>query len=153
MNNATDRIERQILLQAPRARVWQALADAEAFGEWFGVALQGQRFVEGETARGHITHPGFEHLQCEMHIERIESQRLLSYRWHPYAVDPAVDYSGEPMTLVTFELEDAPGGTLLRLIESGFDQIPAGRRAEAFRMNSGGWDQQMKNVQQYVAAH
>lgn len=153
MNTSTDRIERQILLKAPRERVWRALADAEAFGDWFGVDLKGQQFIVGQSTRGHITYPGYEHLLLEALIERIEPQRLLSFRWHPHAVDPSVDYSQEPSTLVVFELEDVTDGTLLRLTESGFDQIPLERRQEAFRMNSGGWDAQMENIATYVAAH
>lgn len=150
MNASTDRIEKQILLKAPRSRVWHALADAEAFGEWFGVALQGQRFVAGECVRGHITHPGYEHLLFEITLERIEPERLLSFHWHPYAVNATHDYSNEPPTRVVFELEEVSGGTLLRVVESGFNQIPAERRAEAFRMNSGGWEQQMKNILHHV---
>jgi len=152
MDANTDRIERQILLQAPRSKVWHALVDAESFGDWFGVNLKGQRFVAGETVRGHITYPGYEHLVCAMQIERIEPERLFAYRWHPYAVDPAVDYSREPTTLVEFALETAPDGVLLRLVESGFDRIPLARRAEAYRMNSGGWDEQMQNIRNYLAA-
>lgn len=153
MDSSTDRIEKQILLKAPRSRVWRALADAEAFGDWFGVALKGQRFVAGESARGHIIHPGYEHLLFEIALERIEPEHLLSFHWHPYAVDATHDYSNEPPTRVVFELEEVNGGTLLHVVESGFDRIPAERRAEAFRMNNGGWDQQMKNIQQYVATH
>lgn len=149
--SSTDRIERQIRLQAPRAKVWRALADAEAFGDWFGVNLKGQHFAVGETARGHITYPGYEHLVCEMQVERIEPERLFAYRWHPYAVDPAVDYSQEPTTLVEFTLEADADGILLRLVESGFDRIPLARRAEAYRMNSGGWDEQMRNIRNYLA--
>ena len=143
MNTSTDRIERQILIKAPRSRVWRALADAESFGDWFGVSLKGKHFTAGEPLEGRITYPGYEHLTWRVVIERIEPERVLSFRWHPYAVDPAVDYSHEPTTLVMFELEDAGDGTLLRLVESGFDKIPPARRVEAFRMNSSGWEQQM----------
>jgi uncharacterized protein YndB with AHSA1/START domain len=153
VNASTDRIEKQILLKAPRPRVWHALADAETFGDWFGVALKGQRFVAGESAHGHITYPGYEHLLFEITLERIEPEHLLSFHWHPYAVDATRDYSNEPPTRVVFELEEVDGGTLLRVVESGFDRIPAERRAEAFRMNSGGWDQQMKNILHHVATH
>jgi uncharacterized protein YndB with AHSA1/START domain len=153
MNTSTDRIERQIRIKAPRAKVWRALADAESFGAWFGVSLKGKRFVAGEPCEGPITYPGYEHLVWKVVVERVEPERLLSFRWHPYAVDPQVDYSQEPTTLVTFELEEIPEGTLLRLVESGFDRIPAHRRPEAFRMNSGGWDMQMQNIDAYVAAH
>ena len=153
MNTSTDRIERHIHIKAPRAKVWHALADAESFGEWFGVALKGKRFVAGEPCAGKITYPGYEHLTWNAMVERVEPERLLSFRWHPYAMDPNVDYSNEPTTLVTFELEETTDGTLLRLVESGFDAIPVHRRAEAFRMNSGGWDAQMENIDKYVATH
>lgn len=153
MNTSTDHIERQIHIKAPRTKVWRALADAESFGEWFGVALKGKRFVAGEPCAGKITYPGYEHMTLKLVVEHLEPERLLSFRWHPYAVDPDVDYSDEPTTLVTFELEETAEGTLLRLVESGFDAIPAHRRAEAFRMNSSGWDAQMENIDTYVATH
>lgn len=153
MNTTTDRIERQIHIKAPRSKVWRALADAESFGAWFGVALKGKYFVAGERCEGNITYPGYEHLVWKVLVERIEPERLLSFRWHPYAVDTHVDYSQEPTTLVEFILEETAEGTLLRLVESGFDLIPASRRAEAFRMNSQGWDAQMKNIDDYVASH
>ncbi|RUL71099.1 SRPBCC family protein [Dyella choica] len=153
MNSSTDRIERQVLIKAPRAKVWQALADAESFGEWFGVALKGKRFVAGEPCEGNITYPGYEHLVMKVVVDRVEPERLLSFRWHPYAIDPDVDYSQEPTTLVTFELEESSGGTLLRVVESGFDRIPAHRRQEAFRMNNSGWEEQMNNIDAYVASH
>jgi len=152
MKTNTDRIERQVFLKVPRSRVWKALANAEEFGTWFGVALQGKKFAPGQRVQGQIEHPGYEHVVWDVVIERMEPERLLSWRWHPAAVEPGVDYSKEPTTLVVFELADAPGGTLLKVVESGFDAIPEGRRAGAFRMNSGGWDEQMKRVERHVAA-
>jgi uncharacterized protein YndB with AHSA1/START domain len=146
----SDRIEKKVVLRAPRARVWRAIADAEEFGKWFGVKLAGA-FVEGAAVRGRITYPGYEHLTFEAWVERIEPERYFAYRWHPYAVDPKVDYSNEPTTLVEFRLEEAEGGTMLTIVESGFDRIPAGRRAEAFRMNDGGWTQQARNLEGHVA--
>jgi uncharacterized protein YndB with AHSA1/START domain len=151
MNSATDRIEREILLKAPCSRVWCALSNAEEFGDWFGVALKGKTFAAGHRVQGQITYPGYEHLVFEVLIEQMEPERLLSFRWHPYAVDPSVDYSKEPTTLVVFELKEVEAGTLLRVVESGFDNVPSSRRLEAFRMNSGGWDEQMKNIEQHVA--
>lgn len=153
MNTATDRIERQIHIKAPRSKVWRALADAESFGDWFGVGLKGKRFVAGEPISGNFTFSGYEHLLWQVVVERIEPERLLSFRWHPYAIDTTVDYSHEPTTLVAFELEEVGEGTLLRVVESGFDRIPIERRHEAFRMNSNGWDQQIKNIDAYVSSH
>jgi uncharacterized protein YndB with AHSA1/START domain len=151
MDSSTDRIEREILLKAPRSRVWRALSNAEEFGDWFGVALRGKTFAAGQRVQGHITYPGYEHVVWDVVIERMEPERLLSFRWHPYAVDPSVDYSKEPTTLVEFELKEVEDGTLLSVVESGFDNIPPSRRLEAFRMNSGGWDEQMKNIEKHVA--
>jgi uncharacterized protein YndB with AHSA1/START domain len=146
----TDRIEKKVLLRAPRSRVWRAIANAEEFGTWFRVKLEGA-FVEGAPIRGKITHPGYEHLTMELQVERIEPEKYFAYRWHPYAVDPAADYSAEPTTLVEFILEDADGGTLLKIVESGFDRIPLARREKAFRMNDQGWAQQTQNIERHVS--
>lgn len=146
---STDRIEKRVLLRAPRARVWRALVDAEAFGEWFGVDLAGS-FDPGARLRGQVTHPGYEHLRFEITIERMEPERLLSWRWHPNAVEPGIEYSAEPTTLVVFELNDVDGGTMLTVAESGFDSIPLARRAEAYRGNEQGWTAQMEAIERYV---
>jgi uncharacterized protein YndB with AHSA1/START domain len=145
-----DRIERRIELKAPVARVWRVLTDYREFGEWFRVKIEGP-FVPGEVSRGHITYPGYEHLQWEAVVKAMEPERLFSFTWHPYAVDPKMDYSAEPQTLVEFRLEKTAQGTLLMVTESGFDGIPAGRRAEAFLRNDGGWTEQMKNIERHVA--
>jgi uncharacterized protein YndB with AHSA1/START domain len=149
MPPSTDRIEKQIVLQAPPARVWRALTDPTEFGAWFGVRLQG-KFAPKARVKGKITHPGYEQVPFEIDIERMEPEKVFSYRWHPYAIDPKVDYSSEPTTLVEFRLEEVKEGTRLTVVESGFDKIPAGRRAEAFRMNDGGWTAQMKNIERHV---
>ena len=123
--------------------MWRALANAETFGEWFGANLKGQSFAPGQRARGQLTFKGYEHVWFDIVVERIEPQKVLSYRWHPYAVEPAVDYTKEEPTLVTFTLSDLPGnGTLLAVVESGFDKVPPHRRLEAFRMNTRGWEEQ-----------
>ena len=145
----TDRIEKQVLLRAPRARVWRALTDAGQFGTWFGVKME-TGFAAGQLAMGKITHPGYEHIPFEVTVERMQAEQLFAFRWHPYAIDPQVDYSKEPMTLVEFRLEEVEGGTLLTVVESGFDRIPAARRDEAFRMNTGGWTAQMENIRRHV---
>ena len=145
----TDRIEKNVTLKAPRSRVWRAIADSEQFGEWFRVKLE-RPFKEGETVRGKILHKGYEHMKFDMAIEKIEPERYFSYRWHPYPIDPKVDYSKEPTTLVEFTLEDDNGGTALTIVESGFDRIPLARRAEAFRMNDNGWTGQIKAIANYV---
>ena len=150
MSKSTDRIEKQVVLRAPRARVWRALSDASEFGSWFGARLQGE-FVAGKRVRGPVTHPGYEHLTMDFTVERVEPERLLSFRWHPAAIDPQVDYSSEPTTLVEFRLEEVKEGTRLTIVESGFDKLPAARRGDAFRLNDGGWTQQIQNVQRHVS--
>jgi uncharacterized protein YndB with AHSA1/START domain len=146
---STDRIEKNIVLRAPRSQVWRAIASADEFGAWFGVKLEGA-FAPGARVKGRITSPGYEHVIMDITVERIDPERLFSYRWHPYAVEPGVDYSGEPTTLVEFHLDEVAGGTRLRVVESGFDRIPLARRAEAFRMNDQGWASQLKNIERHV---
>ncbi|HZN04008.1 MAG TPA: SRPBCC family protein [Candidatus Polarisedimenticolia bacterium] len=145
----TDRIEKQIVLRAPLARVWKALTDAEEFGTWFRVRLKGP-FAAGRRVTGQITYPGYEHVTMDVTVERMESERLFSFRWHPGAVDPKMNYDKEPATLVEFRLEKADGGTRLTVVESGFDAIPPSRRDEAFRMNSEGWTIQVENIRRHV---
>jgi uncharacterized protein YndB with AHSA1/START domain len=148
----SDRIERTILLKTPRSRVWRALSNAEEFGDWFGVALKGESSTAGQRVRGHVTHRGYEHVVLEMSIEGMESESLLSWHWHPAAIEPSVDYSQEPTTLVVFDLQEVQGGVRLNIVESGFDGVPPARRLEAFRLNSGGWDGQIDNIAKHVAA-
>jgi uncharacterized protein YndB with AHSA1/START domain len=145
-----NRIEKRIELKAPISRVWRALTDYREFGEWFRVKLDGP-FVPGQVSTGRVTYPGYEHLKWEAVIQKIEPEHLFSLTWHPYAVDPKMDYSKEPPTLVEFRLQAIPGGTLLVLTESGFEKIPSDRRFEALRMNDGGWAEQMKNIERHVA--
>lgn len=162
MTDNTDRIEKQTLLHAPRARVWQAISEPARFGQWFGVQFDDERFVPG----GHITgtieptlvDPEIARMQepyrgaaFDVDVERIVPLNLLSFRWHPGAADPKFDYSQEPTTLVEFGLEDAPDGTLLTITESGFDQLPPARRAEAYASNEGGWQAQLKLIDKYLA--
>jgi uncharacterized protein YndB with AHSA1/START domain len=146
---STDRIEKQVVLRAPRSRVWRAIATAQEFGTWFRVNLEGE-FAEGASVRGSLSHPGYEHVTLELRVERMDPERYFSYRWHPYAIDPAVDYATEPTTLVEFILEESQDGTALTIIESGFDRIPLARRDEAFRMNERGWTGQIRNIERHV---
>jgi uncharacterized protein YndB with AHSA1/START domain len=158
---STDRIEKRILLHAPRERVWRAISDAKEFGLWFGVAFEGP-FVEGKRVAGRIVPTTVDADVAKMQepytgtpydwtVERIEPMRRICFRWHPYAVEPGVDYSKEPTTLIEFELIDAPGGVLLKIAESGFDQIPLARRAKAFKANEGGWEIQTRLIEKYLA--
>ena len=141
----TDRIEKSIAIAAPVERVWRALTDHEEFGTWFRVKLEGP-FVLGEVSRGRITHSGYEHLKWEARVVAMEAPRLFAFTWQPYAVDPDRDYSSDPQTRVEFRLEPEGEGTNLIVVESGFDSLPAERRDEALRMNTGGWEAQVKNV-------
>ena len=145
----SDRIEKTIELNAPIERVWRAVTDHREFGEWFRVKLDGP-FVPGQVATGRITHPGYEHVKWEAQIKAMEAPRLFSFTWHPYAVDPDVDYSQETPTLVEFHLEPHGKGTHLRIVETGFEALPAHRKPDALRMNEGGWSQQIKNIQAHV---
>lgn len=155
ITSETDRVERNVVINAPRERVWRALSNAEEFGTWFGANLKGLTFAPGQRTRGMIDASTCGHEDCyfDVVIERMEPQELLSFRWHPYAIDSAVDYTKEQPTLVTFTLKDAPGNsTLLMVEETGFDNVPPSRRLEAFRMNDRGWEWQLGNIAQYASA-
>lgn len=145
-----DRIEKTIELNAPVSRVWKALTNPREFGDWFRVKLDGP-FIPGQITRGRITHPGYEHVTLEIAVQKMEPENFFSYQWHPYCVDPKIDYSKEEPTLVEFKLEKTVNGTRLVVTESGFSKIPSHRRAEAYRMNEKGWEGQMKNIKTYVA--
>jgi uncharacterized protein YndB with AHSA1/START domain len=150
-----DRIEKRIELKAPISQVWRAVTDYREFGEWFRVKLDGP-FVPGQVSRGQITYPGYEHVKWEAVVQEMQPERLFSFTWtHPDSLDKAKyvegDHSKDPSTLVEFRLEKTATGTLLVLTESGFDNIPGDVRLEAFRRNDGGWAEQMKNIERYVA--
>jgi len=147
---SADRIEKHVTLDAPRSRVWRALTDVAQFNTWFGVSLTAP-FVPGAEVSGKLNIHDYEHITLRIWIEAMEPERFFSFRWHPYAVEPGVDYTAEPTTLVSFTLEDTAGGTLLTIIESGFDAIPESRRAKAFSMNSGGWTAQAENLRKFLA--
>jgi uncharacterized protein YndB with AHSA1/START domain len=158
---STDRIEKKILLHAPRKRVWRVLADSTEFGRWFGMKFDGP-FVPGASMRGLIVpttvnaevaqaQKQYEGLPFDITIEQMEPERLFSFRWHPNAVERGVDYSAEPTTLVVFALEEVGDGVLLTVTESGFDQIPLARRAKALSANEGGWSVMVKVIEEYLA--
>ena len=145
-----DRIEKELELKSPVARVWRALTDHEEFGEWFRVKLDGP-FVVGGVSTGQITYPGYEHMKWMATVEAMEPERLFSFRWCPYGGDPEVDYSNEPTTLVEFKLEPSSGGTRLVISESGFDALPDDeRRVDALRSNTSGWNEQVQNIAAHV---
>ena len=158
---STDRIEKKILLRAPLKRVWRALSDSTEFGTWFGLKVDGPfspgvkmhgmivpTKVNAEVAKAQKPHEG---KKFEITIEQMEPERLFSFRWHPYAIDPAVDYSAEPTTLIEFVLEEVKDGVMLTVTESGFDQIPLARRATAFTANEQGWGIMVKVIEEYLA--
>lgn len=144
----SDLIQKTIVLQASRSRVWRALTDPAQFSEWFGVKLT-DPFLPGARVRGPVTSPGYEHLTMDITIERVEPERLFSWRWQPGG-DPDID-PAEPMTLVVFELDEVPEGTRLKVTETGFDRIPPARRPKAYRENDEGWTGQLENLRKYLA--
>jgi uncharacterized protein YndB with AHSA1/START domain len=157
---STDRIEKKILLRAPKNRVWRALSDSTEFGTWFGVKFDGP-FAPGASMRGVMVTTAvdpevakaqapYKGMPFDITIEQMEPERLFSFRWHPYAIDPAVDYSAEPTTLVVFTLEEVADSVMLTVAESGFDRIPLARRAKAFSANEGGWAIMVKVLEKYV---
>ena len=144
-----DRIEKSIEINAPVERVWRALTDHNEFGEWFRANLD-EPFKVGEVTRGQITYPGYEHLEWVAIIKKMEHERLFAFAWCPGSRDSDLDPSTEPQTLVEFKLEATRDGTRLLISESGFSALPSDRRADAFRENSKGWEEQAKNIAAYV---
>ena len=150
MNSPTDSIQTSVLIQAPRARVWRALTDPQEFGAWFGMKLDGDTFQAGRPIVGQITIPQYAHVRMALHIERVDPQSVFAWRWHPGAIDTSVDYSAEPLTLVELTLSEEGAATRVSVRESGFDALPAARRESALRMNTSGWDGQMRNIVRYL---
>jgi uncharacterized protein YndB with AHSA1/START domain len=147
--STSDRIEKQVTLEAERSRVWRALTDVKQFNSWFGINLM-TPFTAGAEVKGSMKYRGAD-LTVTIWIEDVEPERFFSFRWHPYALEQDVDYSVEPTTLVSFTLTDAGSNTQLDIVESGFDAIPESRRATAFGMNSKGWTGQIENIRKYLA--
>ena len=147
----TDKIEKQVLLNAPLARVWSAITEADQFGAWFRVRLDGP-FRLGEWSTGRITYPGYEYMLWRAKVVAFQPQSLFAFEWHPNPVDPDRDYSDEPMTRVEFRLEAVGAQTRLTITESGFDALPPPRRDEAFFRNEGGWTQQVVHIQAHVGS-
>ena len=147
--SSTDRIEKQVLVRASHENVWHTLTDSEAFGNWFGAKLDGE-FATGARVRGPLTIEGMEHLTLDITIEKMEPKHLFSWRWHPGAMDPDFNYSTKPSPLVVFELEDAVDGTMLTVVETGFDKKPFERRMEVFDRNTNGWEAQITRISEYV---
>jgi uncharacterized protein YndB with AHSA1/START domain len=156
----TDRIEKKVHLKASLDRVWRAISDPDEFGKWFGLKIAGA-FLAGETVRGTVipntvdaeiaaAQKQYEGISFDMHVDQVEPRKLFSFRWHPGAIDPNIDYSKEPTTLVVFAIEEADGGVLLTLTETGFDKIPLERRAKVFADNDGGWSMMVKVIAKYV---
>lgn len=166
----TNKIEKRVTLRAPVSRVWRAITDTREFGSWFGFQFEGD-FAPGKAVRGRfqgqldeaaiierqkslgvrpskLKLPAPDATFCT--VERIEPERYFSFRWIPYGIDAEIDPENEPTTLVEFQLEPVAEGTLLTIVESGFERVPAHRRERAFRMNEGGWAAQADNVKKYV---
>ena len=148
---SSDRIEKEATFDASRSRVWRALTDVAQFNTWFGIALESP-FTPGAVVSGHLTNRNYQHVELTIWIDRMEPESFFSFRWHPYAIEPGIDYAAEPTTLVSFTLADVAGGTQLSIVESGFDAIPASRRAKAFAMNSNGWAAQAENIRKFLSA-
>jgi uncharacterized protein YndB with AHSA1/START domain len=157
-----DKIEKKVLLHAPLERVWQAISDAQQFGSWFGARFDGPfraqsrlsgaitpTSVDPEVAKLQKPHEG---KAFEFWVDRIEPMRYIAFRWHPFAIEPNIDYTKEPTTLIEFTLQAIGEATELTIVESGFENIPIARRADAFRANEGGWTHQMKLIERYLAS-
>ena len=118
-----DRIEKTILLHAPLERVWRAVSDATQFGT--GSALLSMSLHCGCRTDGRSTptkvdpevaklQKPYEGKPFAFSVDSIEPMHRIAFRWHPYAVEPGIDYLAEPTTLIIFELKEVEGGTRLQ---------------------------------------
>jgi uncharacterized protein YndB with AHSA1/START domain len=149
---STARIEKQIVIDSPRSRVWRAVSDVREFNKWFGAALTSP-FAPGAVVSGKLTIPGYDHLTITVWVEKVQPETFFSFRWHPNAMDQSVDYSKEATTLVTFTLDEVTEGTRLTIVETGFDALPESRRIKAFTSNDGGWGSQIRKIGDYLEAN
>lgn len=158
--STTDTIRKTARLDAPLARVWQAISDSRQFGAWFGAEFDGPftagasltarirpTTVDPEVARLQEPHAGH---PFEIEVTEVESPHRLAFRWHPHGTG-GPEHPGDPTTLVEFVLEADGDGTRLTITESGFDRITLERRAQAFDANDGGWTHQLRLVTRYLA--
>ena len=149
VSNPAHTIVKRVEIEAPVARVWSALTDYKQFNQWFQVEMESP-FVPGHKASGKIVYKNKEHLRMEFVVQALKPTTYFAYTWHPFAIDPNVDYSSETPTLVEFHLEATPSGTLLTVTESGFENLPPSRYADCIRMNTRGWETQLERIQAYV---
>jgi uncharacterized protein YndB with AHSA1/START domain len=143
-------IERSMVLNAPRSRVWKALTNAREFSQWFGVKMSGD-FAAGVQLELETTHPEYAGMRWPIRVERLEPESLLSWRWFPGAANPERD-DWSQTTLVTFTLEEVADGTRVTVRETGFDRVSLLQRARALQDNTQGWELQFTSLAKYVAA-
>ncbi|MGO9261554.1 MAG: SRPBCC family protein [Bryobacteraceae bacterium] len=144
------KIEKRIVIRAPRQRVWRALTNFEEFARWFRVEASSSAFESGARVDMVSTHPCGPGAKFFVVVEAMEPERLFSWRWYPGVQPPGADYEAEPSTLVEFRLEDTEGGTLVTVVESGFDRLSLDRRAKAFEENEKGWEIQLAALAEYA---
>jgi uncharacterized protein YndB with AHSA1/START domain len=142
-------VERSTLVRAPRSCVWQALTNIQEFSKWFGVEAEGE-FAPGARMRMISTHESYKGVEFFVDVVKMDAPEIFSWRWHPGAKQPGEDNSSEPMTLVEFRLTEVEGGTLVTVVESGFDRLSLARRARVFEDNSKGWQFQLASLTRYA---
>ena len=145
-----DKTVKTVELRAPIARVWRALTDYKEFGHWFRVDLD-QPFQAGGTSTGQMTYPGHEGTPWLVYVDRMEPERLFSFRWYD-SENGSKQSDDQPALLVEFQLEDIPNGTRLTITESGFSALPHPRRIELMRGNEEGWTIQADNLDRHLSA-
>jgi uncharacterized protein YndB with AHSA1/START domain len=132
-----DAIERQMTFELPRDTVWAAITDPDQLSRWFGSR------AELDLRPGGVGSFRWEDLDVTtiVTVEIVEPPVRFAYRWPPGGVE-----EGGPTTLVEFTLEEIPGGTRLRVVESGFSQFaPASRQGNEF-----GWDAELGELRAFL---
>jgi uncharacterized protein YndB with AHSA1/START domain len=146
-----DRIERELVLPAPLARVWAALTEPAGLSAWFGTRATVDLRPGGSLAFIWDEH-GTERHRSRGEVETVEPPYRFVFRWQPFAGYETAPLSESPTTRVEFTLEEHPQGTLLRVVESGFASLPPELRGTSFERNTRGWQIELGELAAYIAA-
>lgn len=136
-----DRIERTVHLSRPPAQVWQALTTAEGLSAWFGERASIDLRPGGAAT---LTFAGG--MTVDMRIERVEEPAVFAYTWRL----PDLPDDDPRRTYVEFTLEPDGDSTVLRVVETGFAQLPPDTRRATYDSRSQGWTRELAELVEHL---